>query len=197
MKKSVFLAAGAFIATLSSPASANSAPDVIEASCFTVFGAQGCKFSGVVNSQADADSLELQYNGLNGAFNPNTDIDLQLLAKIDAGNFGNALSNIVYKPGENGNANEIISATYTNPNWIIRYFAIKAGNTAVLFANPNPGNSFSWNTNQLDGKGMSHMVFFGSQGVRVPEPATWALMIGGFGMVGAAMRRRNDRTVLA
>ncbi len=29
----------------------------------------------------------------------------------------------------------------------------------------------------------------------VPEPATWALMIGGFGMVGAAARRR--RTVVA
>lgn len=25
----------------------------------------------------------------------------------------------------------------------------------------------------------------------VPEPATWAMMIGGFGMVGGAMRRRN------
>lgn len=25
----------------------------------------------------------------------------------------------------------------------------------------------------------------------VPEPATWAMMIGGFGLVGAAMRRRN------
>jgi hypothetical protein len=27
--------------------------------------------------------------------------------------------------------------------------------------------------------------------VAVPEPATWAMMIGGFGMVGAAMRRRK------
>ncbi|MBO9577069.1 MAG: PEPxxWA-CTERM sorting domain-containing protein [Sphingobium sp.] len=25
----------------------------------------------------------------------------------------------------------------------------------------------------------------------VPEPATWALMIGGFGLAGAAMRRRS------
>lgn len=31
----------------------------------------------------------------------------------------------------------------------------------------------------------------------VPEPASWALMISGFGLVGAAMRRRAVRTVLA
>lgn len=29
----------------------------------------------------------------------------------------------------------------------------------------------------------------------VPEPATWALMIGGFGMIGATMRRRVTRLV--
>lgn len=28
----------------------------------------------------------------------------------------------------------------------------------------------------------------------VPEPASWAMMIGGFGLIGAAMRRRNTRT---
>lgn len=31
----------------------------------------------------------------------------------------------------------------------------------------------------------------------VPEPATWALMIGGFAFAGAAMRRRAVRVVLA
>lgn len=31
----------------------------------------------------------------------------------------------------------------------------------------------------------------------VPEPASWALMIGGFGLVGAAMRRRSPATVTA
>ena len=28
----------------------------------------------------------------------------------------------------------------------------------------------------------------------VPEPATWAMMIGGFGLVGSALRRRKART---
>ncbi len=31
----------------------------------------------------------------------------------------------------------------------------------------------------------------------VPEPATWAMMIGGFGIVGGAMRRRARRVALA
>ncbi|MBY0520051.1 MAG: PEPxxWA-CTERM sorting domain-containing protein, partial [Sphingomonas sp.] len=31
----------------------------------------------------------------------------------------------------------------------------------------------------------------------VPEPATWAMMIGGFGIVGGAMRRRSAKPTLA
>ncbi|HEY0445691.1 MAG TPA: PEPxxWA-CTERM sorting domain-containing protein [Allosphingosinicella sp.] len=31
----------------------------------------------------------------------------------------------------------------------------------------------------------------------IPEPATWLMMIGGFGMVGAAMRRRRSRAKIA
>ena len=31
----------------------------------------------------------------------------------------------------------------------------------------------------------------------VPEPATWAMMIGGFGFVGSAMRRRRARTTVS
>jgi hypothetical protein len=34
----------------------------------------------------------------------------------------------------------------------------------------------------------------GQLGAAAPEPATWALMIGGFGLVGAAMRRRRALT---
>lgn len=34
-------------------------------------------------------------------------------------------------------------------------------------------------------------------GAGVPEPATWAMMIGGFGLVGGAMRRRSTKVAFA
>lgn len=42
-----------------------------------------------------------------------------------------------------------------------------------------------------EGRGRLEFFFGGSA---VPEPAAWALMIGGFGLVGAAMRLRRRRT---
>ncbi len=48
-------------------------------------------------------------------------------------------------------------------------------------ANPVPGLNETW------------LVRGASDGV-VPEPATWAMLIAGFGMVGAALRRRTAAT---
>jgi hypothetical protein len=46
----------------------------------------------------------------------------------------------------------------------------------------------------LDGSAMTGFAF----APQVPEPATWAMMIGGFGLLGAAARRsRRSATVLA
>ena len=43
-----------------------------------------------------------------------------------------------------------------------------------------------------DAQGWSNAVLYTPPGV-VPEPATWAMMIAGFGLTGAAIRRRKGR----
>ena len=66
-------------------------------------------------------------------------------------------------------------------------------------ANPNLGRAI---TGRVEGANLNELVFSqvvnGSQDLTfsatitaVPEPATWAMMIAGFGLVGGAMRRRT------
>lgn len=47
----------------------------------------------------------------------------------------------------------------------------------------------------LNGSWDFERLIFRSNGV--PEPAAWALMIAGFGLVGAAQRRRREATIAA
>jgi len=74
----------------------------------------------------------------------------------------------------------------------------------------NPGNSgyvhYSFTTTALDNSGLSFSFFnppayYNLDNVvveangAVPEPASWALMLGGFGLVGGAMRSRRKAAV--
>ena len=61
--------------------------------------------------------------------------------------------------------------------------------TGVLFAGTAKSVSFAGVANQI----VFDDITFGTDipGPRVPEPATWAMMIAGFGLVGFAARRRR------
>jgi hypothetical protein len=68
-----------------------------------------------------------------------------------------------------------------------------------------PGNAGGWTALNLSGAGITRVQFgssnlnwladdlsFSTAGSAVPEPATWAMMITGFGLAGTALRRRRS-----
>ena len=74
----------------------------------------------------------------------------------------------------------------------------------MLYQLAAPATSGNWSTLDIpfnrNPHGLSHIAFFSAPGGTdigigpgpgVPEPASWALMIAGFGMVGTALRRRK------
>jgi hypothetical protein len=82
-----------------------------------------------------------------------------------------------------------------DPGVVIDYYAVKAANGFLIFEQYTGNNSFSTlglaqNTRGDQTPGLSHIIFFGSTG-GVPEPATWAMMLLGIGMIGSSMRRRR------
>ncbi len=71
-------------------------------------------------------------------------------------------------------------------NWAMQTFRFTAtgATTRVAFTNNTPGSD---NYAGLDAVSL----------LAVPEPAQWALMLGGFGLMGGAMRRRRSNIVYA
>jgi len=87
-----------------------------------------------------------------------------------------------------------------------------SGGNEIVIPNPADGNQTQPGTNGLffasvgAGESISGLTFASSQnsfeiddisGSAVPEPATWAMMITGFGLAGAAIRRRRNILAVA
>ena len=89
----------------------------------------------------------------------------------------NALANILAVDDDGGpDFNSLISFTLTS------------GTTYLAVATGFAPEDFGAYTLTLDGPGD---ITLGGGGGLVPEPATWAMMIGGFGLAGGALRRRK------
>jgi hypothetical protein len=100
-----------------------------------------------------------------------------------AGTYMNASENIVINLGN------AISGSITN-------FQSATGNYALLVSGPD-AYSDNLNLTALLTK-FSDTPFAGPNltfASPTPEPATWAMMVGGFGLIGAAMRRRQRTSV--
>ena len=76
-------------------------------------------------------------------------------------------------------------------------FTIAGGNAVNFWSNGDFGGGATYGIGVTDGVDRVDYVFDGVTTTAVPEPATWALLIGGFAMTGAAMRRRMRTSVAA
>jgi len=98
---------------------------------------------------------------------------------------------------------ELFEVTFTDLPWDVSYYSIKAGSDQVLlFGLSPPSDTFTVSNLRID-HAISHVTFYGGTdgggggGNEVPEPATWAMMIMGFGGIGTMMRRRRTAMVPA
>lgn len=183
MKITVLSAVAATIALCALSVPATAATSVVDGKCVSVKDAHGCLFSGNINDQAtgnnsygDAQAAYNFYNDTHPSAAP--DISLSYLAKSDLGSFTGTVIGLGTNAG-----------TWNLAGFLVNFVAVKAGNQFVIYELAAPASSGSWSTADLGGKNLSHLEFFGTT-APVPEPATWAMLIAGMGIVGASMRRR-------
>lgn len=142
-------------------------------------GAFGSKFVTVQSTTSIALSEAVNYFGLwASALDGGNTVEL-LLGDTSVGSF-------------NLTATPLDSAYYGNPN--------SGANTGEKYAFYNFNSDVKFDHVKLieNGGGGFELdnVTFGNTGA-VPEPATWAMLIAGFGMVGFALRRRAGRVATA
>lgn len=182
MKTIGLLGTAALLTAIAAPASAAS---VVTTNCISVADAAGCLFSGNINGNGNAANVNSylhSQNSYNAIRNP--DIALTLITGTDAGNFGTF--------GSFTGAGTA-SGTWNLPGWNVQYIAVKASPGFVLYQ--TSGSSGNWDTFDIpfnnNPHAISHLMFFGERAVAVPEPGAWALLILGFGALGATLRRRR------
>ena len=183
--KTLALSAGiAFAAMIATPAAAST---VVTSACTSVSASAGCLFNGNINSNANPGNAN-SYKNAEAAYNAirTPTITLNYITDTDDSNFS-SFGSFTGAGSASGN--------WSLAGWNVEYVAVKASSAFVLYK-INPASAGSWTTANIpynnNPHALSHLVFFGSRAVNpVPEPASWAMMLGGFGLLGAAARRRQ------
>ncbi len=182
----------AAVAWQAAPALAAPSVSIVAGKCVSVTDSHGCLFQGNV-APLTAPDVPLVYNLFNDT-NPAAGLDLAMT--------------YLYKSDDAGFAGTVTGSTsgsWATPD-AVSFIAVKAANYFVLYQLATAATSGNWSTLDIpfnrNPHGLSHIAFFsapggtdigdgGGPGSAVPEPASWALMIAGFGMVGTALRRRK------
>lgn len=153
-----------------------------------------CLFDGNINGNTNPGnansflSAEASYNAL-----PLGDISLSFITSTDDSNFSNF--------GTFTGAGST-SGTFSLPGFSVNFLAVKAGSEFFIYQ-LDGGSSGTFTTAGLDNnrgqaRELSHLAFFGTRVTSaVPEPGTWAMMVGGFGLAGGAIRRSRRDAGLA
>lgn len=179
--------------TLGLVATSAGAVSVVDGNCTSVTSSSGCLFTNNIapNTVTETQTAYNTYNDTHPTAAP--DIILNYLFKSDD---GAGFKGTITGAGTS-------SGTWSTPGYLVTFLAVKAANNFVLYELTAPASSGTWNTFNIPYKNnphdLSHLAFFdgGGTGSTVPEPATWALMLGGFAIVGAGMRRRACSVVAA
>ena len=149
----------------------------------------GCLFNHGGNGEFDDPGLIVAaYNAGHDATPPPEDLpELAFLGKTGAGG-------VTF-------VNNGASFVFTDLPFDVGFYSIKTGDAQILVFGLNPATDSFTATNgrilndNFQPRDISHVTFFGA-GVRaIPEPATWAMTILGFGGVGSVMRRRRHISV--
>ena len=153
--------------------------------------ALGCKFTGNITEATNgASDYQLTQAAYNAAYDP----DITLVPLADIGVDGGSMGGISITQLSTGVYSLSVAAGVD-----LTYFAVKAGNDFMLYQYIGQ-TSFTTDGLQSGASrnfpGLSHAMFFGTAG-GVPEPATWAMMLMGLGVVGGSIRRRRAQFATA
>jgi len=182
--RKLLLLAAAGLSALGASAPAGAAIVLVNPSCNLL---TGCLFNltnseAVSTNPASVAAIEAAYNAQH--------VEPPLPATID-------LTALYQTPGSLNTT----SGTFTNPNGLFDFYAVEAGEQFVLYRLASPVSSVNWTTagmtkpnGQL--RAASHIVAYSSIAA-VPEPGTWAMMLLGFGAIGASMRRRYRASAIS
>lgn len=117
------------------------------------------------------------------------------------GNFGALFGFASLGDGSNGARTIEFGRTLTGVKIIGMHFG-NVGLPKDAFGNVSAFYRFNFGTGAssltfVESRGLSNLYVFEGPSPAVPEPSTWMLLIGSFGLLGAAMRRRRQAALPA